>query len=100
MYVTRNNKLHLAGFFSAKLRSHQVTWLPCEIEALSIAAAKHFSPYIIQSKTPACILTDLKPCVQSVVAASFPQALVLLLSSPLSVDTKPLFVMLLELQCR
>ena len=41
-------------------------WLPCEIEALSIAAAtKHFSPYIIQSKTPACILTDSKPCVQS-----------------------------------
>ena len=38
---------------------------PCEIEALSIAAAKHFSPYIIQSKTPACILTDSKPCVQS-----------------------------------
>ena len=39
--------------------------LPCEIEALSIAAAKHFSPYIIQLKTPACILTDSKPCVQS-----------------------------------
>ena len=65
MYVTLNNKLQLAGFFSAKLRGRQVTWLPCEIEALSIAAAKHFSPYIIQSKTPACILTDSKPCVQS-----------------------------------
>ena len=39
MYVTRNNKLYLAGFFSAKLRSRQVTWLPCEIEALSITAA-------------------------------------------------------------
>ena len=39
---------------------------PCEIETLFIAAAtKHFSPYIIQSKTPACILTDSKPCVQS-----------------------------------
>ena len=35
-------------------------------EALFIApATKHFSPYIIQSKTPACILTDSKPCVQS-----------------------------------
>ena len=65
MYVTHNNKLQLAGFFSAKLRSHQVMWLPCEIEALSITAAKHFSPYIIQSKTPACILAGSKPCVQS-----------------------------------
>ena len=66
LYVTRNNKLQLAAFFSAKLRGRQVTWLPCEIEALFIAAAtKHFSPYIIQSKTPACILTDSKPCVQS-----------------------------------
>ena len=48
LYVTRNNKLQLAGFFSAKLRGRQVTWLSCEIEALSIAAAiKHFSSYII-----------------------------------------------------
>ena len=63
LYVTRANTLRLAGFFSAKLRGHQ---LPCEIEALSIASAtKHFSPYIIQSKTPACILTDSKPCVQA-----------------------------------
>ena len=50
LYITRNEKLHLAGFFSAKLRKHQISWLPCEIEALSIAAAiKHFSPFIIQS---------------------------------------------------
>ena len=66
MNVTRNNKLQLAGFFSAKISGRQVTWLPCEIEALSIAAAtKHFCPYFIQSKTPACILTDSKPCVES-----------------------------------
>ena len=39
----------------------------CEIEALGIAAAmKHFSPYIIQSKLNACVLTDSKPCVQAV----------------------------------
>ena len=45
--------------FSAKLRDREVTWLRCEIEALSIAAAtKHFSPYIVQSKTPSCILRD------------------------------------------
>ena len=36
--------------------------------------------------------------LKSYVAVSFPQALVLLLSSPPSVDTKPLFVVLLELQ--
>lgn len=67
LYVTRNNKLSLAGFFSAKLRKHQVTWLPCEIEALAIAAAiKHFSPFIVQSKHRSCILTDSKPCVQAI----------------------------------
>ena len=67
LYVSRNDKLRLAGFFSAKLRKHQVTWLPCEIEALSISAAvKHFSPYIIQSKHTACVLTDSKPCVQAI----------------------------------
>ena len=66
LYVTRGNKLHLAGFFSAKLRGSQVSWLPCEIEALSIATAtKHFSPYIIQSNHNACILTDSKSCVQA-----------------------------------
>ena len=66
LYALRKNKLHLAGFFSAKTRKHQVTWLPCEIEALSIASAiKHFAPYIIQSKSQTCTLTDSKPCVQS-----------------------------------
>ena len=66
LYVTRNDKLRLAGFFSAKLRGSQVTWLPCEVEALAIAVAtKHFSPYLIQSLHKACILTDSKPCVQA-----------------------------------
>lgn len=66
MYAMRNTKLHLCGFYSAKLRDRQNTWLPCEIEALSIASAiKHFSPYIIQSQHNACILTDSKPCVQA-----------------------------------
>ena len=67
LYVTRNDHLHLAGFFSAKPRKHQVIWLPCEIEALCIAAAvKHFSPFIIQSKHHACVLKDSKPCVQAI----------------------------------
>ena len=67
LYVTREKgKPLLAGFFSAKLRKHQPSWLPCEIEALSIAAAiKHFSPYIIQSNSTTCVLTDSKPCVQA-----------------------------------
>ena len=65
--VTRDDQLRLAGFFSAKLRKHQVTLLPCEVEALCIAAAvKHFSPFIIQSKVSACVLTDSKPCVQAI----------------------------------
>ena len=67
LYVTRGSNLHLAGFFSAKLHKHQVTWLPCEVEALCIAAAvKHFSPFIIQSKHLACVLTDSKPCDQAI----------------------------------
>ena len=62
----RNGKLKLAGFFSAKLRGRQISWLPCEIEALSIAAAiKHFGPYIVQAEHTTSILTDNKPCVQA-----------------------------------
>ena len=67
LYVSRNGQTRLAGFFSAKLKKHQVTWLPCGIEALGIAAAiKHFSPYIIQSKSKPCLLTDNRPCVQAI----------------------------------
>lgn len=67
LYIMRDDKIRLAGFFSAKLRKHQVTWLPCEIEALCISAAiKHFSPFIIQSAYKSCVLTDSKPCVQAI----------------------------------
>ena len=66
LYISRGDKLLLSGFFSAKLRKHQVSWLPCEIEALSIAVAiRHFSPYIIQSSNRCCVLTDSKPCVMA-----------------------------------
>ena len=66
LYVHRSGQLLLAGFFSAKLRRHQVTWLPCEIEALGIGAAiKHFAPYIIQSPHTTEVLTDSRPCVQA-----------------------------------
>ena len=66
MYVTRQDRLLPVGFCSGKLRKHQVTWLLCKLEALSIAAAvncKHLSPYIIQSKHLACVLADSWPCV-------------------------------------
>jgi hypothetical protein len=66
LYVRRDDKLKLAGFFSAKLQKRQILWLPCELEALAIAVAvRHFSPFIIQSVHKACILTDSKPCVQA-----------------------------------
>lgn len=66
LYVLRSEKLLLAGFFNAKLKKHQIPWLPCEVEALAIGAAvKHFSPYIIQSHHPCQVLTDSRPCVQS-----------------------------------
>ena len=66
LYVTRRDRLHLACFFSAKLRGSQTSWLPCEVEAQSIAVpTKHFSPYILQSNHTACILTDSQPCVQA-----------------------------------
>ena len=80
MYVSRTSQLHLAGFFSAKLRKHQVTWLPCEVEALSIAeSVKHFSPFIIQSPHPTTVLTDANPVFKRLtnfVEANSRQALV------------------------
>lgn len=66
LYVSRNGDLKLAGFFNAKLRSFQLKWLPCEVEALCIASAvDHFAPFIVQSKHQAQVLTDSKPCVQA-----------------------------------
>lgn len=65
--VSRSNQLHLACFFSTKLRKHQVAWLSCKVEALSIAASvKHFSPFVIQSQNPTTVLTDNKPCVPAI----------------------------------
>ena len=64
LYILRHDQLLLAGFFSARLRKHQVTWLPCEVEALSIATAvNHFAPYIIQAAERTHVLTDSRPCV-------------------------------------
>ena len=66
LYLCREDELLLAGFFSAKMKKHQITWLPCEVEALAIAVAvKHFAPYITASYEQAQILTDSRPCVQA-----------------------------------
>ena len=64
LYVLRDNKLHLAGFFNARLRKHQVTWLPCEVVALAIATVvNHFVPYIFQANQRTHVLTDSRPYV-------------------------------------
>ena len=66
LYVTCNEKLLLAGFFRGKLQTNQMTWIPCDIKALCIASAiKHFSPFIIQSKHKAVMLTDSKFWMQA-----------------------------------
>ena len=65
LYVKCNSHLHQAVLYSTKLHKHQGTWLPCEVEALSIATSvKHFSPVIIQSKNCTCVVTDGQPSVQ------------------------------------
>ena len=47
LYAQRDGRLLLAGFFSAKLKKPYLTWLPCEVEASSIAASiQHFAPFI------------------------------------------------------
>ena len=58
--------MHVGGFFSARLKQHQVNWLPCEIEALAISASiNHWSPYILESTNTVQILSDSRPCVQA-----------------------------------
>ena len=47
LFVVRKGKRIPAEFFSFKLKTHQIGWLPCEMEALGITAAVfHFAPYI------------------------------------------------------
>jgi len=66
LYVQRNNDIEIAGYYSTKLKERQTDWIPCETEALSIAASiQHFSPFVVQSHHPTCVLTDSKPCVQA-----------------------------------
>ena len=65
-YVKRDGKTLQSGYFSAKLKEHQSRWLPCEIEALSIAASvEHNGPYLRESQNRTQVLTDSRPCVQA-----------------------------------
>ena len=65
MYVHKNGDLLLVGFFNAKLRKHQVTWLPYEVETLCIGAAtRHFAPVIVQSHHSTKVLTDSVPATK------------------------------------
>ena len=64
LYIRRDEKLRLAGFFSQQINTVQrEKWFPCEIEGLAIAAAiKFFDAYIAQSSHRTKVLTDSKPC--------------------------------------
>ena len=65
LFISRNKRL-LAGFFSLKLKTHQCTWKPCELDALAIAGSiKFFELYIRESTHPLQVLTDNRPCVQA-----------------------------------
>ncbi len=65
-YSLCDGDVKLCGVFNAKLKKHQVNWLPCEVEALAIGSAvKHFATFIIQSQSTTQVLTDSKPCVQA-----------------------------------
>ena len=66
LYVMRDDKLRLAGFFSQQLSPSHCKWLPCEIEGIAIAAAiNYFNGFIVQSKQRTRILTDCKACVEA-----------------------------------
>ena len=66
LYILRGDKMLLGGFFSAKLKPHQMKWLPCEIEALAISSSvQHWAPYLLGSLHATQILTDSRPCIQA-----------------------------------
>ena len=66
MYVIRNNKPMIAGYFSSCFKQHQKGWMPCEAESLAInCAVSHFSAYIIDSDLQTVVLTDSLPCVMA-----------------------------------
>lgn len=66
LYILRNGAMKLGGYYSAKLKRHQIRWLPCEVEALAISSAiNHWGPYILESAHQTQILSDSRPCIQA-----------------------------------
>ena len=66
LYIKRDMKMFVAGFFCAKIGKHQLLWLPYEIEALCInLAINSCSNFIRESKHTTKVLTDSKACVQA-----------------------------------
>ena len=67
LYILRERKTLLGGFFNAKLPPFQRRWLPCELEGVAIGLSLlHFGPYILQSRHRPVVLTDSKACVDAV----------------------------------
>ena len=66
LYVRRNGKNFIGGYFSAKIKKHQLLWLACEVEALCInLTINSFSNYIRESRNTTKFLTDSKACVDA-----------------------------------
>ena len=66
LFITRDSKQYIGGFFSVKIKKHQLLWLACEIEALCInLTIKSFSNFIRESLHTTKFLTDSKPCVDA-----------------------------------
>ena len=66
LFLVRNGKVLLGGFFNAQFKKGQRLWLPCEVEALAIGSAiTYFSPLIVQSEHRVKVATDSKACVQA-----------------------------------
>ena len=66
LYILRDGQMKIGGYYSAKLRTAQQRWLPCELEALAISASvNHWGKYIIESDHKTQVLTDSKPCIQA-----------------------------------
>ncbi len=66
LFLVRDGKVLLGGFFNAQFKKGQHLWLPCEVEALAIGSAiTYFSPLIVQSEHRAKVATDSKACVQA-----------------------------------
>ncbi len=66
LYIVRDGKSKIGRYFSARLKTHQIRWMPCEVEALGISAAvSYWSPYIIENHQTVQVLTDSRPCVQA-----------------------------------